>query len=148
MANKRVALIALWMTAATLVALAISLATWRAKYAPVPPGSEGTEAIGKSFELQQDMLMHGVAMHGNAPPVDHYSITPYPGFDGPEVLSRTILRKGTRFSIASIEKCSNCRWLFEERGQARVVLADRQMEAYVVLDPGWLSAPEFVRRSQ
>jgi len=65
--------------------------------------------IGAEFVVNEPFRAHGVTMKPNYEKIlDHYSITPLPGFSGPEVLSITILPKGTKFKIIRVQRCVDC----------------------------------------
>ncbi len=65
--------------------------------------------IGVVLISNEPLRAHGVTMEPNYEKIlDHYSITPLPGFGGPEVLSAIILPQGTKFQITRALRCIDC----------------------------------------
>ena len=70
--------------------------------------------IGRELRGDSDLLLHEVTLDRNyAKRVDLCSVTPRPGFVGPEVISRSVLPAGTPFLVLRVRRCTNC--LGEER---------------------------------
>ena len=70
--------------------------------------------IGQELRGNSELLLHEVTLDRNyARRVDLCSVTPRPGFAGPEVISRRVLPAGTPFRVLRVRRCTNC--LPEER---------------------------------
>ena len=70
--------------------------------------------IGQELRGNSELLLHEVTLDRNyAQRVDLCSVTPRPGFAGPEVISRRVLPAGTSFRVLRVRRCTNC--LFEKR---------------------------------
>jgi len=70
---------------------------------------EHKSLIGVKFKTNSDMLIYGITLDENYNKViDYYSIYEYPGINGPEVLSKDIIKSDTTFVINHIKNCTNC----------------------------------------
>ena len=70
--------------------------------------------IGRQLQAPSELMLFGVTRDRNyAKRVDICVLTPRPGFDGPEVVTRAVLPAGTTFTVLSVQRCTNC--LFGER---------------------------------
>lgn len=75
----------------------------------VSTDNEYSEVIDMKFKTLVDMKMHGITLDRNYKKnIDMYSITTYPGFSGPEVITKDFLIKNSIIKIISVKKCSNC----------------------------------------
>ena len=71
--------------------------------------SKYIKLIGLELITKETMRAHGITMEPNYEKIlSHYSITPLPGFSGPEVLSVTILPVGTKVKIVKVVRCIDC----------------------------------------
>ena len=85
------------------------------KYEDASAEGDYSTLIGQELETRDEMLIHGVTIDkDNNKEVSYFSVTPRPGFDGPEVVTRSILPAGTRFQVERVEKCTSC-WLSRTR---------------------------------
>jgi hypothetical protein len=67
------------------------------------------ELIGQDLRSTSDLLVHGVTLDRNyAKRVDLCSVTPAPGFSGPEVVTCQSLPAGATFRIVGVRRCTNC----------------------------------------
>jgi hypothetical protein len=67
------------------------------EYADASVLPENARLIGKEFRTPTDAVIHGVTLDRNYKKVvDIYVITDKPGFDGPEVVSRSVLPTALR----------------------------------------------------
>src|SRR5262245_42538381 len=96
------------------VALALSLA-WlagagcSASYEDVSAEPEYRSLIGRELRGDTELLLHEVTLDRNdARRVDLCSVTPRPGFAGPEVVGRRVLPAGTAFRVLRVRRCTNC----------------------------------------
>jgi hypothetical protein len=81
----------------------------QAKYKDVSLDPDYRSLVGRDIYAQSDLLLHKVSLDRNNPThVGLCSVTPQPGFDGSEVISRHTLAAGTTFRIVSVRVCKNC----------------------------------------
>lgn len=75
--------------------------------------------------------------------IDFYLVAERPGFDGPEVLSRDLLKPGTLIEIERVLECTNClaswirveiRVLADTGHEEHPVYMEAEMNRYLVLD--------------
>ena len=65
--------------------------------------------IGREIYAPSELLLHTISLNkSEAKRVGLCSVTPSPGFDGPEVISQRVLPAGTTFRIMSVRMCTNC----------------------------------------
>jgi hypothetical protein len=85
-----------------------------AEYEDVSTEQTYRSLIGRELRATSELLLHAVTLDRNyAKRVDLCSITPRPGFDGPEVVMRRVLPAGTNFRVLRVRRCTNC--LFQEQ---------------------------------
>jgi len=79
-----------------------------AQYEDVSADSTHRELIGRDFQTTSDLLVHGVTLDRSYDKrVDLCSVTPKPGFSGPEVITRQTLPAGTRLHVVAVRKFTN-----------------------------------------
>lgn len=72
-------------------------------------GEEGIrEVVSTSQTTKTDLLFLGIDSYPSRKKVAYYMLVPSPGFDGPEVLSRSILPQGTKLHFIGAQRCKNC----------------------------------------
>lgn len=77
--------------------------------------------IGVEMISNEQLRAHGITIESNYEKIlNHYSITPLPGFSGPEVLSTTTLPKGTKFKIIKVIRCIDC-FLKQEELEMKII---------------------------
>lgn len=79
-----------------------------ARYVDVSEEEGIRELVSTRHATGTDLLLLGVDAYPSEKRVVFYELVPYPGFDGPEVLSRSVLPKGTRLEITGAQRCMNC----------------------------------------
>ena len=85
------------------------------KYEDASAEGDYSTLIGQQLETRVEMLMHGVTTDRDyKKEINYFSITPRPGFDGSEVIIRSVLPVGSRFRVERVEKCTNC-WFSRTR---------------------------------
>lgn len=76
---------------------------------------------GTEYRTTSDMIVHRVSMDGNhGPSPGIYEIVQPPGFDGPEVISRTRFPEGSTLNVLTIQRCKDCYLDAEPRVHATV----------------------------
>lgn len=72
-------------------------------------GEEGIrEIVSTSRTTKTDLLILGIDSYPSRKKIENYHLVPFPGFDGPEVLSRSKLPQGTRLHFTGARRCTNC----------------------------------------
>ena len=80
-----------------------------AEYEDVSSEPTYRSLIGRELRAPSELLLHAVTLDRNyAKRVDLCSITPRPGFAGPEVVMRRVLPAGTTFRVLRVRRCTNC----------------------------------------
>ena len=91
------------------VLIACMLSGCAASYEDVSTDPTYRSLIGRDLRYDSELLLHEVTLNLDSPRrVDTCSVTPPPGFDGPEVVSRTVLPAGTTFRVQHVRRCTNC----------------------------------------
>ena len=132
------------VTAAVALLIGCSM---QATYKDVSSEPAYRSLIGREIYVPSELLLHTVSLDRNeAKRVGLCSVTPSPGFDGPEVISRHVLPAGTTFRIMSVRMCTNCgahsrpelivaSSLTEECGQAPIEISHSFLDSSVLLVP-------------
>lgn len=72
-------------------------------------GEEGIrEIVSTSRKTKVDLLLLGVDSYPSRKKVVNYQLVPFPGFAGPEVLSRAVLPQGAVLHFTGARRCTNC----------------------------------------
>ena len=101
------------ITAAATVLLLLA-GCGMSEYEDITANTSHSQLIGQRLEARSQLYIHAVTLDPNyAKRVDLYSVTPPPGFSGPELIYRDTLPAGTGFKVLSVRRCTNCP--FEER---------------------------------
>lgn len=105
------------------------------QYEDVSHEQRFAKLLGAVRTTKSDMLVLGIDSLPSKKEVQYFVLVPYPGFEGPEVLSRSVLPKGTAVKIIGVESCKNCgprteRFLLE--------VSDFEVEASVYLKSNFL----------
>lgn len=79
-----------------------------AKYVDVSGEAGIREIISSSRTTTTDFLLLGVDSYPPEKKIEYYVLVPPPGFDGREVLSRSLLPQGTRLYFTGAQRCVNC----------------------------------------
>lgn len=96
------------------VVIACVLSSCAASYEDASADPTYRSLIGQEIRFDSELLLHEVTLDLDPPRrVDTCSVTPPPGFDGPEVVGRNVLPAGTTFRVLHVRRCTNC--LGEER---------------------------------
>ena len=81
----------------------------QAKYEDISSDPSYRSLVGRELRASSSLSLHAITLDRNyANRVDLCSVTPPPGFDGPEVISRGGLAAGTSFRVLSVRRCANC----------------------------------------
>lgn len=65
--------------------------------------------VGAEYRTTADMTAYRVSMDQNyGPSPSIYKIVQPPGFDGPEVMSRTRFPEGSTIEVLTIQRCTDC----------------------------------------
>ncbi|MDG2525310.1 hypothetical protein P6166_08085 [Stenotrophomonas sp. HITSZ_GD] len=79
-----------------------------ARYVDVSKEAGIREIVSSSRMTTVDMLLLGVDSYPSSKKIESYVLVKLPGFDGPEVLSRSLLPKGARLHFMGAQRCTNC----------------------------------------
>jgi hypothetical protein len=79
-----------------------------AKYVDVSREAGIREIVSSSRMTTSDLLLLGVDYYPSKKKIEYYMLVPPPGFDGPEVLSRSLLPQGTGLYFTGAQRCTNC----------------------------------------
>ncbi|WP_313317521.1 hypothetical protein [Stenotrophomonas sp.] len=79
-----------------------------AKYVDATEDAGVREIISTSGKTKVNLLMMGVDSYPSKKKVVYYVLVPAPGFVGPEVLSSSVLPRGTSIQITGAQRCVNC----------------------------------------
>lgn len=79
-----------------------------AKYVDVSEETGIREIVSTSRRTKIDLLLLGVDFYPSKHRIESYRLVPPPGFDGPEVLSRSRLPQGTILHFTGAKRCENC----------------------------------------
>lgn len=99
--------------------------------------------VGEDYRTTADMTVYRVSMDQNyGPSPSIYKIVQPPGFDGPEVISRTRFPEGSTLRVLTIQRCTDCYLDTEPRVHAtvRVTSTTQFDELEVHADLGLLSS--------
>lgn len=66
------------------------------------------EIVSTSRTTNTELLLLGIDSYPGRNAIVYYKLTPFPGFDGPEVLSRSTLPQGTVLRVTGARRCTNC----------------------------------------
>lgn len=79
-----------------------------AKYVDASGGKGIREVVSTSRTTKTDLLFLGIDSYPSRKEIANYQLVPFPGFDGPEVLSRSVLPQGARLHFTGARRCTNC----------------------------------------
>ena len=79
-----------------------------AEYEDVSSDPDQKDLIGHEILTTTALPLHAVTLTLGSKHIDLCSITQRPGFDGPEVISRSELPSGTKLRILAVRRCTNC----------------------------------------
>lgn len=110
-----------------------------AKYIDVSDEAGVREIVSTGRTTTEDLLLLGIDSYPSKKKIEYYVLVPSPGFDGPEVLSRTILPQGTKLYFTGAQRCTNC----SPQKVRLSVKSDRfALEKPVYIDMNWLGLLE------
>ena len=96
------------------ILLFLFMSTWltgcqAAQYQDDSSAEKYSGLVGNTYQTLDDFLIHGVTHDKNYEKViDEYVVTNRPGFGGPEVIERTVLRAGAVIRINKVLRCTSC----------------------------------------
>lgn len=79
-----------------------------AKYVDVSREPGTREVISTNRITTVDLMLLGVDSYPSKKKIEYYKLVAPPGFDGPEVLSRSLPPRGTRLHFTGAQRCVNC----------------------------------------
>lgn len=79
-----------------------------ARYADASTDASARNAISTYRTTKTDLLLLGVDSYPSKRTIENYVLVQPPGFDGPEVLSRSLVPRGARIYITGAQRCINC----------------------------------------
>ena len=112
-----------------------------AQYEDVSSSSQYQSLMGQRLAATSELLLHRVTQdQGREGQVDLCSVTPPPGFVGPEVIDRSVLSSQAVFKVVGVRRCVNC--LSGERVEL-VVLSDDALAcgtAPIIINHQWVGS--------
>ena len=92
-----------------LVVATIFLSGCISEFEDISTSPEFNGIIGFKYETRNNLLIFGYTLKAEKDKaLNGYVIHDFPGISGPEILSKSILPKGSIFTIKKIESCTNC----------------------------------------
>lgn len=110
-----------------------------AKYVDASGDAGVRELVSTRRTTTTDLLLLGIDSYPSRRKIAYYVLVPSPGFDGPEVLSRAVLPKGTQIHITGAKRCTNCS---PQRVRLRVEADAISKSEDVYIDLGWMGLLE------
>lgn len=92
-----------------VLAVALLSGCPQAEYMDAGASERYSSLVGARYLSGAKLVLHGVRYErrgDNA--IDEYVITEFPGFDGPEVVTRSVLESGTNILVKRVLICKNC----------------------------------------
>ena len=104
-----------------LLATCLLAGCYMVSYEDVSNDPKYSMYVGTEYRTTSDMTVYRVSMDRNyGPSPSIYKIVQPPGFDGPEVISRTRFPAGSTLKILTIQRCKDCYLDTEPRMHATV----------------------------
>ena len=79
-----------------------------ARYVDASADDVVREIASTSRTTKADLLLLGIDSYPSKKKIENYVLVQPPGFDGPEVLSKSLLPKGARLHFMGAQRCVNC----------------------------------------
>ena len=106
---------------AVLLAVFLLAGCYFVSYEDVSSDPKYAGYVGEDYRTTADMTVYRVSMDQNyGPSPSVYKIVQPPGFDGPEVISRTRFPGGSTMKVLTIQRCTDCYLDTEPRVHATV----------------------------
>ena len=121
---------------AALLAVFLLTGCYLVSYEDVSSDPKYASYVGAEYRTTGDMTVYRVSMdqnYGLSPSV--YEIVQPPGFDGPEVISRTRFPEGSTMKVLTIQRCTDCFLDTEPRVHATVRVTSTTQLRRVGLGP-------------
>ena len=98
------------MRAVSLLMAPVALAACAASYRDVSNDPDVRALRGVICTTKVPLIEHGVVAYGatRRDGISSFSLTPHPGFSGPEVVGRRDIDPGHQLKVLSVRKCTNC----------------------------------------
>lgn len=104
-----------------LLATLLLVGCYLVSYEDVSRDSEYARYVGNEYRTTADMTVYRVSLDQNyGPSPSVYKVVQPPGFDGPEVISRTRFPEGSTLKVLTIQRCKDCYLDAEPRVHATV----------------------------
>lgn len=110
-----------------------------AKYVDVSGEAGIREMMSTSRTTTTDLLFLGIDSYPSKRKIEYFKLVPFPGFDGPEVLSRSLLPQGTRLHFTGAQRCVNCS---PKSVRLRVKADGFAKEEPIYIDMAWMNLLE------
>lgn len=110
-----------------------------AKYVDVSGEAGIREIVSTSRTTTTNLLFLGIDSYPSKRKIEYYELVPFPGFDGPEVLSRSLLPQGTRLYFTGAQRCVNCS---PKSVRLRVKVDGFSKEEPIYIDMDWMNLLE------
>ena len=128
---------------ATLLATILLAGCGFVSFEDVSADPQYSTYVGTEYRTTSDMTVYRVSMDRNyGPSPSIYKIVQPPGFDGPEVISKTDFPEGSTLRVLTIQRCKDCYLDTEPRVHAtvRVTSTTQYDDLEVRVDLGPLSS--------
>jgi len=108
-----------------LILLLVACSLPRSEYVDVSHEQRFQGLLGVPRITKSDLLLLGIDSYPSKNQISYFMLMPRPGFEGPEVLSRSSLPSGSVVRIVGVESCTNCgsksnRFVLEVEGMDRI----------------------------
>lgn len=104
-----------------LLAALLLVGCYPVSYEDVSRDPEYARYVGNEYRTTADMTVYRVSLDQNyGPSPSVYKVVQPPGFDGPEVISRTRFPEGSTLKVLTIQRCKDCYLDAEPRVHATV----------------------------
>lgn len=96
------------LTCTLLLMLLAGCSLGAAKYVDVSGEPDNQKLMSSRWTTNDDLLFLGIDSYPGKRRIVSFRLVPPPGFDGPEVLSRSVLPSGTQLTVIGARRCTNC----------------------------------------
>jgi hypothetical protein len=97
-----------WMVCVLLLMLIAGCNLPAAKYVDVSDDPRYQKLMSTRWTTEVELLFLGIDAYPSEKRIEDFKLVPHPGFDGPEVLSRSLLPSGTQVTVIGARRCTNC----------------------------------------
>ena len=116
---------------------------WTTKFVNINDSKTYNSMLRTKFKSIKPLKIHAIRTVRKKREVTYYSIMEY-GIGGPEVLCQKEIPIGTVFEVVSVEKCTNCLFLYQYRAKINLLYSSDYVKAPVYIDYFLLEEKEYV----